>query len=223
MNKPELQERLSELGVVPVLAIDSVDSAEPLGEALMSGGLPVAEITFRTSAARQVIELMRRKFPELLVGAGTLLNTDQVRQAVDAGAQFGVAPGTNPRVVAEAQRLGLPFAPGVMTPSDVENAVELGATLMKFFPAGVAGGTGMLKSLSGPYAHLGVRFMPTGGVSPDNLRQYLDMKIVVAAGGTWIASREDLNEGRWDVIRDRCTAASALVADVRGRSTASVR
>jgi 2-dehydro-3-deoxyphosphogluconate aldolase/(4S)-4-hydroxy-2-oxoglutarate aldolase len=218
-----IQERLSAAGVVPVLAIDSIESAAPLADALSRGGLPVAEITFRTTAAAGIIKLLRRSYRNLLVGAGTLLSAHQVRQAVDAGAQFGVAPGTNPRVVEEAKRLGLPFAPGVMTPSDIEAAVELGATMMKFFRAGAAGGPGMLKSLAAPYTHLGLRFMPTGGVSPENLRQYLSMNFVVAAGGTWIATREDVAAGAWDVIRSRCIAASAIVAETRGQTAAAIR
>jgi len=215
MGSLELYERIAGERVVPVLAIERAESALPLADALQTGGLAVAEITFRTSAAAEVIGMLRRNRPDLLVGAGTLLTAEQVRQAVDAGAQFGVAPGTNPKVVEEALRLGLPFAPGVMTPSDIESALALGVKVLKFFPAGAVGGIPILKSISAPYAHLGVRFIPTGGVSPENLRQYLELSSVLAAGGTWIASRDDVAAGRWDAIRDRCREACSLAREVR--------
>jgi len=212
----ELYQKIETAGVVPVLAIEDAGCASALGAALIEGGLPVAEVTFRTSAAAEVIARLRREYPELLVGAGTVLTTEQVHRAFDAGASFAVAPGTNPRVVEEAQRVGLPFSPGVMTPSDIEAALELGVTVMKFFPAGAAGGVNMLKSLVAPYAHLGVRFIPTGGVSAENLRSYLEVKAVLAAGGTWIATREDVASGAWETVRERCRAARDLVRTLRG-------
>jgi len=215
MEALEIYARIGSGGVVPVLAIDRAESALPLADALLEGGLSVAEITFRTSAAAEVISTLSRNRPALLVGAGTLLSPQQVRQAVDAGAQFGVAPGTNRKVAEEAQRLGLPFSPGVMTPSDIEAALEFGGKVLKFFPAGAAGGIQMLKSIAAPYAHLGVRFLPTGGVSPENLRQYHEVNSVLAAGGTWIATRDDVAAGRWNTISDRCREACAIVRDIR--------
>jgi 2-dehydro-3-deoxyphosphogluconate aldolase/(4S)-4-hydroxy-2-oxoglutarate aldolase len=212
----ELYLKLEAAGVVPVLAIESVESASALGAALLEGGLPVAEVTFRTGAAAAVIASLRRQYPELLVGAGTVLTTEQVQRAFDAGASFAVAPGTNPRVVEEAQRVGLPFAPGVMTPSDIEAALGLGVTVLKFFPAGAAGGVNMLKSLAAPYAHTGIRFIPTGGVTAENLRSYLEVKAVLAAGGTWIATREDVASAAWDTVRERCRAAREIVRSLRG-------
>lgn len=215
MEASEVYVRIAREGVVPVLAIDRAESALPLADALLEGGLAVAEVTFRTAAAAEVIATLRKQRPSLLVGAGTILTPEQVRQAVDAGAQFGIAPGTSPKVIEEAQRLALPFAPGVMTPSDIAAALEWGVRVLKFFPAGAAGGIPMLKSISAPYAHLGLKFMPTGGVSPENLKQYLEVSTVIAAGGTWIATRDDVAEGRWEAIRERCRAACTLVRDVR--------
>ncbi|MGA3263135.1 MAG: bifunctional 4-hydroxy-2-oxoglutarate aldolase/2-dehydro-3-deoxy-phosphogluconate aldolase [Terracidiphilus sp.] len=211
----ELHMRLEREGVVPVLTIDRVESALPLADALFEGGLAVAEVTFRAAAAAEVIAKIRSERPAMLVGAGTILTPEHVRQAVDAGAQFGVAPGTNPRVIEEAQRMKLPFAPGVMTPSDIEAALAWGVTVLKFFPAGTAGGVQALKSITAPYAHLGLRFIPTGGVSPENLRQYIELNTVIAAGGTWIATRNDVAEGHWDLIRERCRAACSIVREVR--------
>jgi 2-dehydro-3-deoxyphosphogluconate aldolase/(4S)-4-hydroxy-2-oxoglutarate aldolase len=209
----EIYERIANIGVVPVIAIDDVESALPLADALIGGGLPLAEITFRTSAAAGVLRKLRDERPELLLGAGTILNVDDLHRAKDSGAAFALAPGFNPVVVKEALRIGLPFAPGVMTPSEVEGALDLGIQVMKFFPAGDAGGTRMLNSLSGPYAHKGVRFIPTGGVTIDNFREYLAVKTVLAVGGTWIAKRDDIAAGNWDVIRNHC---ERVVSQLKG-------
>ena len=176
--------------IVPVVVLDSVESAEPLAAALLAGGLDIMEVTFRIAA----------RFPEMLLGAGTLLEKDQVRRAEDAGAVFGLAPGLNPEIVGFAKEIGLQFPPGVMTPSDVELAISLGCKLLKFFPAEAAGGVAMLKSLAGPYGHTGVRFIPTGGVSAGNLSEYLKLPIVAAIGGSWMIDKQLVNEGRWSEI-----------------------
>jgi 2-dehydro-3-deoxyphosphogluconate aldolase/(4S)-4-hydroxy-2-oxoglutarate aldolase len=209
-------ERVAELGVVPVIAIDNVEHALPLADALLQGGLPVVEITFRTAAAAEVIRILARERPALLVGAGTVLSPETVQTAVSAGARFAVAPGLNPRVVLAAQALKLPFVPGVANPSDIEAGLELGCKLLKFFPAEALGGTKLLEALSAPYKHTGVRFMPTGGATPANLASYLRIDTVAAVGGTWIAKKEDLAEGRWDAIAQRCREACALVQSLRG-------
>jgi 2-dehydro-3-deoxyphosphogluconate aldolase / (4S)-4-hydroxy-2-oxoglutarate aldolase len=203
-------------GVVPVIAIESVEAALPLADALLDGGLPVAEITFRTSAAAEVIATMVRQRPDLLVGAGTLLSEANVEAAHAAGARFGVAPGLNPTVVRHATEKQLPFAPGVCTPSEIEQALGLGCRIVKFFPAEPSGGVEMVKALAAPYAHTGIRFMPTGGVSLANLEKYLSVKAVAAVGGTWIAKPDDLAAGRWQAIRDRCKEAVEIVRRVRG-------
>jgi len=214
---PTVLDRVAELGVVPVIAIDSVAHALPLADALLAGGLPVVEITFRTSAAADVIRLLAKERPDLIVGAGTVLTPDTVKIAVDAGARFAVAPGLNPRVVKAAQELTFPFVPGIANPSDIEAGLELGCKLLKFFPAEALGGTKLLSALSAPYKHTGVRFMPTGGASTANLEAYLKIDTVAAVGGTWIAKKEDLSEGKWDVIAQRCREACAIVAAARGK------
>jgi 2-dehydro-3-deoxyphosphogluconate aldolase/(4S)-4-hydroxy-2-oxoglutarate aldolase len=190
--------------VIPVIAIDEVQHALPLADALMEGGLPLAEITFRTRAAAGVLRQLRDERPQLLLGAGTVLDRESMRLALDCGARFALAPGFNPAVGAAALEIGLPFSPGVATPSEVEQAMSLGFKVLKFFPAGDAGGARMLRSLSAPYGHTGVRFIPTGGVTPDNLAEYLSVPTVIAVGGTWIASRETIKAEKWETIRDNC-------------------
>ena len=210
MNAEAIYEKLAACRVIPVVAIDSVDSAVGLADALIAGGLPVAEITFRTAAAADVIALLSRERPQLLVGAGTVLTPENARKAKACGAAFAVAPGFNPNVVRAAQECGLPFAPGVMTPTDLEGALELGVRVMKFFPAGAAGGLKMLKSIAAPYAHLGIRFIPTGGVSTDNLQTYLAEPMVLAAGGTWLAKKDAIAAGDWATITTACAEACRL-------------
>ena len=178
--------------------------------------MPIAEITFRTAAAAEVIALLGKERPELLLGAGTVLTIENLQAAVDCGAKFGVAPGLNPEIVAAAGDLDLPFMPGVTTASDVECGLSMGCKLLKFFPAEAAGGVKMIKALSGPYAHTGVRFMPTGGVTIDNLESYLSLKTVAAVGGTWVAKRDDLVQGNWSAITDRCREIAKIMAAVKG-------
>jgi 2-dehydro-3-deoxyphosphogluconate aldolase/(4S)-4-hydroxy-2-oxoglutarate aldolase len=202
--------------VVPVIAIDSVDAALPLADALLEGGLPVAEITFRTAAAAEVIAKIAKERPSMVLGAGTVLTAENLGRACDAGAKFGVAPGLNQDVVAEAAHRGLPFIPGVITPTEIEQALAMGLKLLKFFPAEAFGGLKVIKALSAPYAHAGVRFMPTGGVSVTNLPDYLAEKVIACVGGTWIASREAIAEKKWAQIRDNCRAAVEIVGRVRG-------
>src|SRR5436190_12577633 len=194
----EIFKRVAQLGVVPVIAIENADAAIPLADALIAGGLPVVEITFRTAAAAEVIRRMTKERPQLIVGAGTVLTTANLEAAKASGAAFAVAPGLNPQTVKQAQSIGLPFVPGIATPSDIELGLSLGCKLLKFFPAEANGGLGMLEALSAPYKHTGLRFMPTGGVNPANLEPYLKLDIVAAVGGTWIAKAEDLANAKWD-------------------------
>jgi 2-dehydro-3-deoxyphosphogluconate aldolase / (4S)-4-hydroxy-2-oxoglutarate aldolase len=216
MSDDRALETIEKCGVVPVIAIDSVDAAIPLADALLEGGLPLVEITFRTAAAAEVIETICWQRPSLLVGAGTVVTTESLQAAKASGAKFGVAPGLNAHIVNGAKRAGLPFVPGVCTPSDIERALALDCRLLKFFPAEASGGVEMLKALAAPYAHLGVRFVPTGGVNMNNLAAYLAIDCVAAVGGTWIAKKEDLAAGNWAEIRDRCKKAADIVAQVRG-------
>jgi 2-dehydro-3-deoxyphosphogluconate aldolase/(4S)-4-hydroxy-2-oxoglutarate aldolase len=211
MNEEAVYQRIAELKIVPVVAIESVDAALPLADALIAGGLPVAEITFRTACAADVIALLAKERPALLVGAGTVVTAENAQQAKAAGASFAVAPGLNPNTVRAAAAVGLPFSPGVMTPSNVETALELGVCNLKFFPAGAAGGVPMLKSLAAPYKHLGVKFIPTGGISLDNVQDYLSVPQVIAAGGTWLATQNDIADGNWDAITAKCKAVVDLV------------
>lgn len=196
--------------IVPVVVLDSVDSAEPLAEALLAAGLDIMEITFRTAAAEESIRCIAERFPEILLGAGTLLESKQVMRARGAGAVFGVAPGLNPGIVAAAHQAGLQFSPGVMTPSEVEHALSLNCKLLKFFPAEAAGGVNMLKSLAGPYAHTGVKFIPTGGVTSQNMASYLKLPVVAAVGGSWMVDKALVNAGKWNEITR--LARSALEA-----------
>ena len=205
---------LSTYGVVPVIALDDPSHALPLADALSEGGLPVAEITFRTAAAAEAIALIARHRPDMQVGAGTVITEEQVDASLQAGARFGLSPGLDPRVLAHAKGR-LPFAPGVMTPSDLQAALRAGCKMVKFFPAMSAGGPKMLQNIAAPYLHTGITFNPTGGVTLENLGDWLAIPQVRAVGGTWIASRSDIAAGRWQVIRDNAAAAVAKVAQIR--------
>jgi 2-dehydro-3-deoxyphosphogluconate aldolase / (4S)-4-hydroxy-2-oxoglutarate aldolase len=216
MTQADILQIVAKYGIVPVIAIESVDAAIPLADALLAGGLPLVEITFRTAAAADVIRRITSERPELLVGAGTVLTEENLKLAVDCGARFGVAPGLNPQLVRLAREAGLPFVPGVATPSEIEQGLSLGCKVLKFFPAEALGGLPMLQALAAPYAHTGVRFMPTGGVNLGNLRSYLAVPQIAAVGGTWLAKKEDLAEGRWQEIRDRCAEATQVVTKLRG-------
>lgn len=205
-------DRIANKRIVPVVVLDREEDAEPLAEALLKGGLDIMEITFRTAAAEGSIRRIAKAFPEILLGAGTLLEKDQIHRAKDAGAVFGLAPGLNPANVIAANACGLRFAPGVMTPGEVEQAMALGCKLLKFFPAETAGGIGMLKALAGPYGHTGVKFIPTGGVGAKNLVDYLKLPVVAAIGGSWMVDKGLVAEGKWDEITRLTTEALAIAA-----------
>lgn len=204
-------ERIEQEKIIPVIALDNAADAPDLCNALREGGLTVAEITFRTAAAPDAIALVAKEFPEFALGAGTVTTSEEVDRAADAGAQFAVAPGLNPDIVRRAGERGLPFFPGVCTPSDVEAALQLGCRLLKFFPAGVMGGVKMLKALYGPYRHRGVRFVPTGGVSVENLAEYLSNPAVAAIGGSWIVDKKLLAAKDWKAITE-LTAEAVKIA-----------
>jgi 2-dehydro-3-deoxyphosphogluconate aldolase/(4S)-4-hydroxy-2-oxoglutarate aldolase len=207
---------LSRHGVVPVIAIDDAAAALPLADALIAGGLPVAEITFRTAAARDAIAAIAAHRPQMIVGAGTVLDEAQVDASVAAGARFALSPGLDGAVLEHARARGLPFAPGIMTPSDVQAALRAGCGMVKFFPAVAAGGPAMLKSIAAPYAHTGLGFNPTGGVTLETLGDWLSIPEVRAVGGTWIATRADIAAGNWDRITANARGAVAAVARIRG-------
>ncbi|WP_332404630.1 bifunctional 4-hydroxy-2-oxoglutarate aldolase/2-dehydro-3-deoxy-phosphogluconate aldolase [Vibrio metschnikovii] len=192
-----LEQRLAQIKIVPVIAINHAQQALPLAKVLMENGLPCAEITFRTEAAQEAIRLMRDAYPEMLIGAGTVLTTAQVDQAQQAGADFIVSPGLNPTTVKYCQQRGIAIVPGVNNPSLVEQAMELGLCTLKFFPAEPSGGVAMLKALSAVYP---VKFMPTGGISAANVQHYLDLPSVVACGGTWMVPTDLMDKGDWSAI-----------------------
>jgi 2-dehydro-3-deoxyphosphogluconate aldolase/(4S)-4-hydroxy-2-oxoglutarate aldolase len=193
--------------IVPVIVIDKAEDAVPLAEALFVSGLDVMEITLRTPAAAAAIRNVREAFPTMFVGAGTILDERQLRSAVDAGAQFGVAPGLNEAIVSKALALKLLFVPGVMTPSDVERGLALGCKLQKFFPAEAAGGVKMLQAFAGPFGPTGVKFIPLGGINAANARDYLALPIVAAIGGSWMVDRKLIAEKNWKTIRELTSEA----------------
>lgn len=180
----ELYNRIGKTAIIPVIKLNRVEEAVPLAQALLAGGIPVAEVTFRTEAAAEGIAAIRREVPQMLVGAGTVLTTDQAIAAVEAGAQFVVSPGSNGKIIDRVLAAGVAMIPGVATPSEIEAAMERGLNVLKFFPAEALGGIAMLKALSGPYSQ--IKFVPTGGVGPDNLKDYLHQKNVLAVGGSWM-------------------------------------
>jgi 2-dehydro-3-deoxyphosphogluconate aldolase / (4S)-4-hydroxy-2-oxoglutarate aldolase len=200
LSAETIQSTIGEIGVVPVITLTDPIQAAPLGEALVAGDVPVAEVTFRSDAAAKGIELMRAEIPDLLVGAGTVLTVDQADAALAAGAQFVVTPGFNPRVVDHCLQKGVPIFPGVNAAAQIEAALERGLTVVKFFPAEASGGVQMLKALSAPYR--GVKFMPTGGVSLANLLEYLALPSVVACGGSWLAPKAALAAGDYAAITE---------------------
>lgn len=200
-------QQLLERPIIPVIIIEEVEAAEPLAEALLAGGMDIIEITFRTAAAAAAIERIRKVFPEMLVGAGTVVTPEQAQRAIDVGVNFGLAPGLNPETVKFFQERNTLFIPGVMTPSEIEQGLSLGCRLLKFFPAGSAGGPGMLNSLGSPYASLGVQFCPTGGVNLENMNEYLSLPIVSNIGGTWLATKQQIAGRQWTAISNQVKAA----------------
>ncbi len=186
--------------ILPVVVIENANDAVPLAEAILAGGLSAIEVTFRTDAAADAIKAIREKLPEMIVSAGTVVTPDQAKRAIDAGAQFGLAPGFDADIVKQFQSAGLPFVPGVMTPTDIQSALKSNCTHLKFFPAEAAGGLSLLKSLIAPFKSMGVRFCPTGGLKPSNMADYLALPQVFAIGGTWLAKPEQIANGQWDVI-----------------------
>lgn len=201
--------------VVAVVVIERAEDAVPLARALVAGGITAIEVTMRTDAALDAIAAIAATVPEAILGAGTVLQAGDIAEVVRRGARFAVAPGVNPAVVAAAQSAALPFAPGVATPTDIELALSLGCTTLKFFPATALGGVKYLAAVSAPYNHLGVRFMPTGGVSVDTMGEWLANDRVVAVGGTWLARSADITAGAWDAITRRAEDAVSRAGAVR--------
>lgn len=203
-----IAEQFYEYGVVPVVVLEEAKDALPLAKALVEGGLPCAEVTFRTEAAEESIRLMSEKYPEMLVGAGTVLTTKQVDRAAAAGAKFIVSPGFDPEIVDYCLEKEIPVFPGCITPSEVAQAVKRGLRVVKFFPAEQFGGVATIKALSAPY--VGLKFMPTGGVSAKNLKEYLACKPIVACGGSWMVKKDLIEAGEFDKIRELTKEAVSL-------------
>lgn len=209
----DLITRISDTALIPVVKIDKAEDALPLANALKTGGLYAAEITFRTDAAEESIRAIAKKHPDMLIAAGTVLTTEQADSAILAGAQFIVSPGLNPVVVKHCINKGYTILPGVSTPSEVEQAMSFGLTYLKFFPAEAAGGIKMIKAMSAPYT--GVRFMPTGGINTANLADYLNCKAVFACGGSWMVPSEKILAGRFDEIEKLTAEAVTLIRKIR--------
>ncbi len=209
----KITERVQTIGIVPVVSIPKLEHALPLAESLLEGGLPCAEITFRTASAAEAIAQISKKFPDLFLGAGTVLTIDQVRTAIDAGAQFIVSPGTNPAVVEFCRSKNVTIFPGVCTPSEIEIALDAGVDILKFFPAEPMGGVKFLKAVCAPYRN--VRFIPTGGIDTKNIGQYLALPQVVACGGSWMVKPELMEAGDFAKVKQLAAEAVALVRTLR--------
>lgn len=211
----ELYTHLHRTGVIAVLMIDDAKDAVPVAKALLAGGVDCMELTLRTPVAMDALRRIRNEVPQMTAGVGTILTPQQAREVKEAGAAFGVSPGMNPRVVAEAIQIGLPFAPGICTPSDIEQALELDCRLLKFFPAEPSGGLDYLKAVAAPYAHLGVRYIPLGGIDENNAVKYLRSPHIHAVGGSWLASKELIQRREWEAITTNAKRAVMLVGRSR--------
>jgi len=205
----EILERIGELGIIPVVKMEKAENALPLGRALINGDLPIAEITFRTSAAEDSIKILTKELPNLLVGAGTVLTVEQAKKAVSAGAKFIVSPGFNPKVVDYCIENDIPVTPGINNPTQIEMALERGIKVVKFFPAEASGGLSLLKSISAPYS--GIKFIPTGGINQNNLCSYLSENKVLACGGSWMVKPELISSGNFDDITRLTREAVSII------------
>lgn len=212
---PSLAQKVESCGIIAVLVIDRVDDAVPLARALLAGGVNVMELTLRTPAALDALRAIRSGVPEMVAGVGTILTPGQVAQAVEAGAAFGVAPGVNPRTLAAAREVGLSFAPGILTPSDIEIALEYDCRLLKLFPAEPSGGLAYLKAMAAPYHHLGLKFIPLGGLNAKNMTSYLADPHIAALGGSWLAPRDLIQAGTWEKITALAADAVHTIQSVR--------
>lgn len=210
-----LARRIQSTGIVAVLVIDHEEDGPPLARALLAGGVDAMELTLRTPAALGALRRIRAEVPEMLAGAGTVLTAAQVAEVKGAGAEFAVSPGANPRVLQAAKEAGIPFAPGIATPSDVEQALEFDCRLLKFFPAEASGGLAYLKAMAAPYHHLGVRFIPLGGLNAKNMFGYLADPLIAAIGGSWLAPREAIREKHWESITALARNATTLIQNTR--------
>ncbi len=211
MNK--VLEDISKIGILPVVVLEDAKDAKALGKALCDGGLPCAEVTFRTEAAKESIEILRKEFPEMYVGAGTVLTIEQVDQALEAGAQFIISPGFDEKVVKYCLEKNVPVTPGTCTPSDVQKCYQLGLDVVKFFPAEAAGGLKMIKSIAAPYPQM--KFIPTGGINANNMTEYLEYDRILAIGGSWMVKNDFIKNGQFDQIENLTKEAVSKLKEVR--------
>lgn len=207
-------DQLHHIGIIPVVVLDNPKHAENLGRVLCEGGLPCAEITFRTAAAEESIRIMAQKYPDMLVGAGTVLTKEQVDRALAAGAKFIVSPGFNPKVVDYCIERNVPVTPGTQTPTEIEQALERGLKVVKFFPAELSGGLKMIKAIAAPY--VGLKFIPTGGINSQNVRNYLAYDGIFACGGSWMVKKDMVEAGEFDKIQALVKEAANIVKEIRG-------
>ena len=212
---PDIANKIIDTGIIAVLILDELEHAVPLAAALLKGGVNTIELTLRTPIALDAARQIKSAFPEVNLGFGTVLTTDQLKSVVDIGADFAVSPGCNPKILNEAQKHGMPFAPGIMTPTDIELALELGCRILKFFPAATSGGMKHLKSIAAPYQHLGLKFIPLGGVNMTNAREYLESPFIAAIGGSWVASRQLILKEDWKTITNNAIQVRDLIKKIR--------
>ena len=205
--------RFGEIGIIPVVVLEDAKDAKPLGKALVEGGLPVAEVTFRTAAAEESIRILASEYPDMLVGAGTVLTIGQAEKAVNAGAKFIVSPGLNPEVVKWCQAHEVPVIPGIVTPTEMAQAIGLGLTMVKFFPAEPAGGLKYIRAIAAPYTMM--KFMPTGGINPQNVREYLAYDRIAACGGSWMVKNTMIENNEFDRIEELVKEAVEIVKESR--------
>ena len=216
MEDEQLYKRIGRCGLVATLTVDDPDKAVELARSLLAGEIDVMELTLRTPGAYDALAAVKSEVPEMLTGVGTVLQINQLDKIAELGADFAVAPGMNPKIIKHASRIGMPFAPGVCSPSEIESAVELGCRILKFFPAEPAGGIKYLTSMAAPYAHLGLKYIPLGGLNSENMVDYLSSDLILAVGGSWIAPRSAINDGDWATITKNTKNATKKIKEIRG-------
>ncbi len=212
---PEIIKRIDDAGIIAVLIIDDLKHAVPTAKALLKGGVSAIELTLRTPVALDAARAIRKEVPEMALGFGTVLTIEQVKAVADLGADFAVAPGCNPKIIAEAYKRGLSFAPGIMTPSDIEIAVEQGCRILKYFPAETSGGMTHLENMVAPYQYLGLKFIPLGGCNMGNARNYLESSLITAIGGSWVANRQLIQDENWETIEANAKEIRNLINSIR--------
>ena len=211
---PEIVGKIKDAGVIAVLVIDDKNQAIPVAHALLEGGIHIIELALRTPASFDAVYEIKKHVPQMIIGLGTLIRREQVQQGIDAGADFAVAPGCNPKIISEAHKRKLSFAPGVMTPTDIEIAIDFGCSVMKFFPAESSGGIKHLESIANPYQMMNLKFIPLGGCNPDNATTYLQSKHVIAIGGSWIATRALIHDKNWEGVTRNARHINEIITSI---------